>query len=179
MKRCDAGSMNTGMWPTFVENCRPFGEPPRDREAIHHPGIYPANLANLAKQGRFRNWLRSFKHSFNLRARGPPAEKPLIIVMFCTHGRHRSVATTYLLHSILQRAGYQASMIHMGQDHETLGWSICPCKGRCDLCLHVSPASQQAVADACAEALRVWESGYAIYFLVFKRSYVVFAENEV
>lgn len=136
----------------FVENCIHFGEPPENSGLRDHPGFHAASISHMMDQKKFRRWLWNFKQIFVSRA-GTRCQR---IVLFCRHGRHRSVAASRILQLCLEDRGCRVTIQHLG---EKLGaWDRMRCQGTCGDCMWEGSANRAVIDATESLALETWRS---------------------
>ena len=140
---------------TWVERCSGFGEPPEGGKLRGCPGKNCNNLLHLVNQRRVRRWLWNFNsHAFERRAK---EGRDMTILLFCNHGRHRSVAMAELLRwCILARYEFVVMVHHLGIEYGS--WNRLTCQGDCAECMWQGPINEGLMQEAKARAIEAFYS---------------------
>ena len=96
----------------FIEPCTRFGEPPEDGRLRGCPGFNCRNLLALSEQVQVQQWLWNFHSQFVAVA---PKTSEVTILLFCNHGRHRSVGMSRALEWCLAEQGCTVKTEHLGK----------------------------------------------------------------
>ena len=141
--------LTTGVRGTpVILDARPFINPEgsNDKSGLsEHVGFHPDIIAGVLDNPHFSNWLKEAKRKVYQAAE--ESEGEIALGIFCTSGRHRSVALSVILGGILRAEGFSTRTTHLSANR----WRGCAGKG-CDYCSR----SDSKRDDAIQEAIRRW-----------------------
>ena len=107
-------------------DCRHFSDPNETKDLRGHIGRHPRILKGLSETPAMRQMIGDA-----LRFIDDHAGKKLVINLFCTSGRHRSVGAATLLYYLLDKSvGRRPLLVHFHSPE----WSEMNCGGRCRSC---------------------------------------------
>ena len=96
----------------FIESCARLGEPPEDGRLRGCPGFNCRNLLALSEQMQVQQWLWNFHSQFRALT---PKPSEVTIVLYCNHGRHRSVGMSRALEWCLAEQGCTVETEDLGK----------------------------------------------------------------
>ena len=118
----------------FIESCNKFGEPPEDGRLRGCPGFNCRNLLALSEQMQVQQWLWNFHSQFRALT---PKPSEVRIVLYCNHGRHRSVGMSRALEWCLAEQGCAVKTEHLGKFFGA--WTRMNSEGTCSECTATGP----------------------------------------
>ncbi len=132
----------------LLYDVRHFTDPDRPRGGVNHIGHDLGVLRGVVQSRSWREWWESVVEDLVIEFRRAP--KSVSVCMMCNKGRHRSVATSWILSSVLKELGYAVVQTHAMQDlwcHETCN--------NCDRCSSGDIDAKRALVQGAKEiALR-------------------------
>ncbi len=108
------GAVHAGMWafakhmlygpPSVLLDAQPFHDPHAGR-LKNHTGMHPENIARVIQHEKFREWILEARDLILDAVRRHTSEGrsgPVLVVVYCRAGKHRSVACVHIIMYALQ-----------------------------------------------------------------------------
>ena len=108
------GAVHAGMWafakhmlygpPSVLLDAQPFHDPHAGR-LKNHTGMHPENIARVIQHEKFREWILEARDLILDAVRRHTSEGrsgPVLVVVYCRSGKHRSVACVQIIRHALQ-----------------------------------------------------------------------------
>ena len=133
-------------------DCRGVGDPARDKTLRDHIGTNPLNLEHMAKSQEWKIMYEEAHRLIGQKLTSKKTEK-VLVASFCKSGRHRSVATDYVLATMCEEV--ENITVSLENLSEGTYWSK-TCRGECDSCKLATEEAEKTYLKAMKKYEEQW-----------------------
>ena len=138
---------SVGFRADVIIDTRSFDDPNRNC-GLGHTGHHPDIISRVVRHHTFRDWLAGVQRQIFAASTGceVKANADLGVALYCKSGKHRSVASSFILKYIFEAEGWMCPEVH---HLSQLAWGRYNCcRGLCSECTGKPPSLHAALQQA-------------------------------